>query len=146
MGEFGKSWSDFWKARGNDLYEMLNPGPDPENLPAGYTKSRVDSDGKKTLASELGYRGGGHSRSGESGGGGASRSGYSYADYSLGPQVQMSAWAFPGAVGAASSALTDSAVNKQPIEIHTTVELDGNAVGESVTTYQERENLHSNGY
>ena len=26
------------------------------------------------------------------------------------------------------------------------VELDGNAVGESVTTYQERENLHSNGY
>lgn len=146
MGEFGKAWSDFWKARGNDLYEMLNPGPDPENLPAGYTKSRVDSDGKKTLASELGYRGGGHSRSGESGGGGASRSGYSYADYSLGPQVQMSAWAFPGAVGAASSALTDSAVNKQPIEIHTTVELDGNAVGESVTTYQERENLHSNGY
>lgn len=144
MGEFGKAWSDFWKARGTDLYEMFNPGPDPENLPAGYTKSGVDSDGKKTLASELGYRGGGHSRSGESGGG-ASRSGYSYADYSVGPQLQTSAWAFPGA-SYTSNALADSSSNRQPIEIHTTVELDGNAVGESVTTYQERENLHSNGY
>lgn len=145
MGEFGKAWSDFWKARGTDLYEIFNPGPDPENLPAGYTKSRVDSDGKKTLASELGHRGGGHSRSGESGGGGASRSGYSYADYSVGPQLQTSAWAFPGA-SYTSNALADSSSNRQPIEIHTTVELDGNAVGESVTTYQERENLHSNGY
>lgn len=145
MGEFGKAWSDFWKARGTDLYEMFNPGPDPENLPAGYTKSGVDSDDKKTLASELGYRGGGHSRSGESGGGGASRSGYSYADYSVGPQLQTSAWAFPGA-SYTSNALADSSSNRQPIEIHTTVELDGNAVGESVTTYQERENLHSNGY
>lgn len=145
MGEFGKAWSDFWKARGTDLYEIFNPGPDPENLPAGYTKSGVDSDGKKTLASELGYRGGGHSRSGESGGGGASRSGYSYADYSVGPQLQTSAWAFPGA-SYTSNALADSSSNRQPIEIHTTVELDGNAVGESVTTYQERENLHSNGY
>lgn len=144
MGEFGKAWSDFWKARGTDLYEIFNPGPDPENLPAGYTKSGVDSDGKKTLASELGYRGGGHSRSGESGGG-ASRSGYSYADYSVGPQLQTSAWAFPGA-SYTSNALADSSSNRQPIEIHTTVELDGNAVGESVTTYQERENLHSNGY
>lgn len=145
MGEFGKAWSDFWKARGTDLYEMFNPGPDPENLPAGYTKSGVDSDGKKTLASELGYSNGGHSRSGESGGGGASRSGYSYADYSVGPQLQTSAWAFPGA-SYTSNALADSSSNRQPIEIHTTVELDGNAVGESVTTYQERENLHSNGY
>ena len=145
MGEFGKAWSDFWKARGTDLYEIFNPGPDPENLPAGYTKSGVDSDGKKTLASELGYRGGGLSRSGESGGGGASRSGYSYADYSVGPQLQTSAWAFPGA-SYTSNALADSSSNRQPIEIHTTVELDGNAVGESVTTYQERENLHSNGY
>lgn len=145
MGEFGKAWSDFWKARGNDLYEMLNPGIDPENLPDGYTKAGVDSTGGKTFASALGNSSGGDSRSGGLGGGGGTR-GYSYADYSLGPQVQTSAWAFPGAVGAASSALTDSAVNKQPIEIHTTVELDGNAVGESVTTYQERENLHSNGY
>ncbi|MBD9062098.1 MAG: hypothetical protein EGR45_08770 [Ruminococcaceae bacterium] len=145
MGEFGKAWSDFWKARGTDLYEIFNPGPDPENLPAGYTKYGVDSDGKKTLASELGYRGGGHFRSGESGGGGASRSGYSYADYSVGPQLQTSAWAFPGA-SYTSNALADSSSNRQPIEIHTTVELDGNAVGESVTTYQERENLHSNGY
>lgn len=145
MGEFGKAWSDFWKARGTDLYEIFNPGPDPENLPAGYTKSGVDSDGKKTLASELGYSNGGHSRSGESGGGGASRSGYSYADYSVGPQLQTSAWAFPGA-SYTSNALADSSSNRQPIEIHTTVELDGNAVGESVTTYQERENLHSNGY
>ena len=145
MGEFGKAWSDFWKARGNDLYEMLNPGIDPENLPDGYTKAGVDSTGGKTFPNALGNRSGGDSRSGGLGGGGGTR-GYSYADYSLGPQVQTSAWAFPGAVGAASSALTDSAVNKQPIEIHTTVELDGNAVGESVTTYQERENLHSNGY
>lgn len=145
MGEFGKAWSDFWKARGNDLYQMLNPGIDPENLPDGYTKAGVDSTGGKTFASALGNSSGGDSRSGGLGGGGGTR-GYSYADYSLGPQVQTSAWAFPGAVGAASSALTDSAVNKQPIEIHTTVELDGNAVGESVTTYQERENLHSNGY
>ena len=145
MGEFGKAWSDFWKARGNDLYEMLNPGIDPENLPDGYTKAGVDSTVGKTFASALGNSSGGDSRSGGLGGGGGTR-GYSYADYSLGPQVQTSAWAFPGAVGAASSALTDSAVNKQPIEIHTTVELDGNAVGESVTTYQERENLHSNGY
>lgn len=145
MGEFGKAWSDFWKARGKDLYEMLNPGIDPENLPDGYTKAGVDSTGGKTFASALGNSSGGDSRSGGLGGGGGTR-GYSYADYSLGPQVQTSAWAFPGAVGAASSALTDSAVNKQPIEIHTTVELDGNAVGESVTTYQERENLHSNGY
>ena len=145
MGEFGKAWSDFWKARGNDLYEMLNPGIDPENLPDGDTKAGVDSTGGKTFASALGNSSGGDSRSGGLGGGGRTR-GYSYADYSLGPQVQTSAWAFPGAVGAASSALTDSAVNKQPIEIHTTVELDGNAVGESVTTYQERENLHSNGY
>lgn len=145
MGEFGKAWSDFWKARGNDLYEMLNPGIDPENLPDGYTKAGVDSTGGKTFASALGNSSGGDSRSGGLGGGGGTR-GYSYADYSLGPQVQTSAWAFPGAVGAASSALTESAVNKQPIEIHTTVELDGNAVGESVTTYQERENLHSNGY
>ena len=145
MGEFGKAWSDFWKARGNDLYEMLNPGIDPENLPDGYTKAGVDNTGGKTFASALGSSSGGDSRSGGLGGGGGTR-GYSYADYSLGPQVQTSAWAFPGAVGAASSALTDSAVNKQPIEIHTTVELDGNAVGESVTTYQERENLHSNGY
>lgn len=145
MGEFGKAWSDFWKARGTDLYEIFNPGPDPENLPAGYTKSGVDSDGKKTLASELGYSNGGHSRSGESGGGGASRSGYSYADYSVGPQLQTSAWAFPGA-SYTSNALADSSSNRQPIEIHTTVELDGNAIGESVTTYQERENLHSNGY
>lgn len=145
MGEFGKAWSDFWKARGNDLYQMLNPGIDPENLPDGYTKAGVDSTGGKTFPNALGNRSGGDSRSGGLGGGGGTR-GYSYADYSLGPQVQTSAWAFPGAVGAASSALTDSAVNKQPIEIHTTVELDGNAVGESVTTYQERENLHSNGY
>lgn len=144
MGEFGKAWSDFWKARGTDLYEIFNPGIDPENLPDGYAKAGVDSTGGKTFASALGNSSGGDSRSGGLGGGGGTR-GYSYADYSVGPQLQTSAWAFPGA-SYTSNALADSSSNRQPIEIHTTVELDGNAVGESVTTYQERENLHSNGY
>lgn len=131
MGEFGKAWSDFWKARGSDLYNIFNPESGIKTYIGGDKPKE-----KKLLGEKFG-----NSQSDDS-----RPTGYSYADYSLGPQVQTSAWAFPGAVGAASSALTDSAVNKQPIEIHTTVELDGNAVGESVTTYQERENLHSNGY
>ena len=69
----------------------------------------------------------------------------SYTDYSTAFQATPGPQYAP-APSYSTSALTDSAVNKQPIEIHTTVELDGNAVGESVTTYQERENLHSNGY
>ena len=51
----------------------------------------------------------------------------------------------PGLTGTAR-ALTPDETKQMAIELHTTVELDGNIVGESVTNYQEREAMRSNGY
>lgn len=130
MGEFGKAWSDFWKARGSDLYNIFNPESGIKTYIGGDKPKE-----NKLLGEKFGNSQSDDSRPTE----------YSYADYSVAAQALPGPQYAP-APSYSTSALTDSAVNKQPIEIHTTVELDGNAVGESVTTYQERENLHSNGY
>lgn len=66
-----------------------------------------------------------------------------YPDYEI-PQSTLSMVA-PGLTGTAR-ALTPDETKQMAIELHTTVELDGNIVGESVTNYQEREAMRSNGY
>lgn len=165
MGEFGEAWTKFWEGIGSDIYQELNKPLDPEDNDVVKSIAEVQKgsggawqDIKNGAYMKLngvrsGERGsfGGRRRddtvysyrSGENDGSGGKFRGVNYPDYEI-PQSTLSMVA-PGLTGTAR-ALTPDETKQMAIELHTTVELDGNIVGESVTNYQEREAMRSNGY
>lgn len=68
-----------------------------------------------------------------------------YQDYSA-PESTVDPAPLPGTGAYGPSPLPATSEVKQYFEVHTTVELDGAAVGESVTNYQAQEAARSNGY
>ncbi len=143
MGEFGEAWTEFWKGVGSDIYQWLNPEVFDEQG-EGVTKEYVSRDGRNDkLGTGRRFDGAGDERSSENGGAGGRIRDYTYPDYTI-PQSALSTIA-PGLTGSAR-ALSPAETKEQIINTHITVELDGNVLGESVTSYQEREAMRSNGY
>lgn len=140
MGEFGKAWSEFWMGIGSDIYHQLNPYESEEQGTKDYIERRDRAFTKGGLSKNGGV---GDSRTGVDGGGGGRIREYSYPNYDI-PQSMISSVA-PGLTGTAR-ALSPAEAKEQIINTNITVELDGVVLGESVTRYQEREAMRSNGY
>lgn len=173
FGDFGKSWSEYWRNIGFDfnesarneaieltnrfsrldtdmsqsLLEHLRNNENPVDALASAKKEAFNSD---PLAEDYFNRYGfdqwfniDYALSLQKNLRESGQIPLEYPDYEI-PQSTLSMVA-PGLTGTAR-ALTPDETKQMAIELHTTVELDGNIVGESVTNYQEREAMRSNGY
>lgn len=150
-------WADFWKGFGSYMEQSS------QRLAEYFKANNIDSAGdifKAYFNGELPYMakamfiedtggssgtfGGGGSRSTGGGAGRNRLADYSFADY---PEPESST-----AGAAASTAAQGGLADVVPLPaggsftIYTTVELDGAAVGESVTEYIDREAARANGY
>ena len=174
-GLFGEEWTDFWGKVGDTIYKAFNElwqsfdtwiYETQQRLTKALADNGIDSvadvfaaffngDLQQIYRSALfddggssgtfGGGGGSHSNRSPSGGGGRNRlADYSFADY---PEPESAA-----AGAAASTAAQGGLADVVPLPaggsftIYTTVELDGAAVGESVTEYIDREAARANGY
>ncbi|MBP0985109.1 MAG: hypothetical protein J6A19_15430 [Oscillospiraceae bacterium] len=151
-GEFGKAWSEFWRNVGMDISSFFRDQQTNDMSGEKSMNSETDTTSSERLTYRYNSIGNQHS-GGRGGGGGRVRavdtSQYQYADYSdiqQSPSSGIGQMLSPEELSSRLRAMENGSVINLNLTMQNEIDLDGDKVGESVTTYQSRENARSNGY
>lgn len=172
MGEFGKKWTEYWKnpgaftfslgdqdiplsGRGMILQSIIDTNsPSDISYLDSYISTKTDeyiaqgydeAEARKRAAKDAMYIS--YSDDQVLGVAGATFGPtVAFADYAIPQQTGVPLYNGGASIGPQQAELPTDTTAGNTYEIRITNELDGNVIGESVTTWQEREGMRANGY
>lgn len=161
-GDFGKGWSEFWQNVGAAIAPSIREGLGGYSiegiissvLSGGMATVNSNNWAAKQIAEKAQENATSNNLVGNFGGGGGRVRGldtsqYQYADYSSiqqSPSAGIGQILSPEELSSRLRAMENGSVINLNLTMQNEIDLDGDKVGESVTTYQSRENARSNGY